>query len=199
MRVAAYLLAAVLAVSTFAGCGGIESGGEAEGTADSGNEKEAGEQNNAMGRYVEKDVELGGSSLTDWNSRLFRQEDGSFLLADNSGFVLRSTDNGASWVREDMAWLARMKEENKYILTMAIGPDGTAAVVWTEPEEGTEDSGNGVQLKMDMQLTLIKTDGTEIPAEIKLEEGEWWINGVYISNDGRVFATAAGPNLYEVI
>ena len=198
VRAAAYLLAAVLAVSTFAGCGGIESGGEAEGTADSGNEKEAGEQNNAMGRYVEKDVELGGSSLTDWNSRLFRQEDGSFLLADNSGFVLRSTDNGASWVREDMAWLARMKEENKYILTMAIGPDGTAAVVWTEPEEGTEDSGNGVQLKMDMQLTLIKTDGTEIPAEIKLEEGEWWINGVYISNDGRVFATAAGPNLYEV-
>lgn len=48
VRVAAYLLAAVLAVSTFAGCGGIESGGEAEGTADSGNEKEAGEQNNAM-------------------------------------------------------------------------------------------------------------------------------------------------------
>lgn len=87
MRAAAYLLAAVLAVSTFAGCGGIESGGEAEGTADSGNEKEAGEQNNAMGRYVEKDVELGGKSLTDWNSRLFRQEDGSFLLADNSGFV----------------------------------------------------------------------------------------------------------------
>ncbi len=77
VRAAAYLLAAVLAVSTFAGCGGIESGGEAEGTADSGNEKEAGEQNNAMGRYVEKDVELGGSSLTDWNSRLFRQEDGT--------------------------------------------------------------------------------------------------------------------------
>ena len=60
VRVAAYLLAAVLAVSTFAGCGGIESGGEAEGTADSGNEKEAGEQNNAMGRYVESEELLGG-------------------------------------------------------------------------------------------------------------------------------------------
>ena len=133
-----------------------------------------------MGRYVEKDVELNGSVLTDWNSRLFKQEDGSLLLADNSGFILRSTDNGASFTKADVQWLDKMKAENKYILTMAIGLDGTAAVVWTEPEEGTEDSGNGVQLKMDMQLTLIKPDGTEIPVEMKLGEDEWWLSLIHI-------------------
>lgn len=153
-RAAAYLLMAALSVGTFTGCGG-GSGNGAGGAADSGQEAGDAEQKDAMGRYVEKDVDLGGSSLTDWRSRLFRQEDGSYLLADNSGFVLRSTDNGASWLKADMPWLTKMKEENKYIRFMAIGLDGTAAVVWTEPEEGTEDSGNGVQLKMDMQLPYV--------------------------------------------
>lgn len=122
-----------------------------------------------MGRYVEKDVDLGGNALTDWNSRLFKQADGSFLLADNSGFVLRSTDGGASWTRENLPWLVKMKEEDKYIRTMAFGLDGTAAVVWTEPEEGSGEDGNGVQLKPDMQLTLVKPDGTQILADVKTE------------------------------
>lgn len=193
---AACLLAAVLAAGTLAGCGGIEGGGTSGVT---GVEKETEEeQNKAMGRYVERDVDLGGNGLTDWNSRLFHQEDGSLLLADNSGFVLRSMDNGASWTKEDLAWLARMKEEDKYIYTMAIGPDGTAAVVWTEPEEGSGGEGNGVQLKMEMQLTLVKPDGTELPVEVKLEVDDMWLNGVYISDNGRIFATAAGSHLYEV-
>ena len=151
-----------------------------------------------MGRYVEKDVDLGGNALTDWNSRLFKQADGSFRLVDNSGFVLRSTDGGASWTREDLPWLAKMKEEDKYIRTMAFGLDGTAAVVWTEPEEGSGEDGNGVQLKMDMQLTLVKPDGTLIPVTINLEPEDMWLNAVYIADNGRIFATASGTNLYEV-
>lgn len=195
----AWLLAAALTVGTLAGCGDGNESGDRTGSITSP-DKEAGaeEQNSAMGRYVEKDVDLGDSSLTDWNSRIFTQKDGSLLLSDNSGFVLRSTDNGASWKKEDLAWLARMKEEDKYILTMAFGPDGTAAVIWTEPEEGSGEDGNGVQLKMDMQLTLVKPDGTEIPVKVKLEEGDMWLNGAYISDTGRIFVTAAGNHLYEV-
>ncbi len=197
-RLAACLLAVSLTAGMLAGCGGKGSTEAGVGESKDGTDVGTDEQGTAMGRYVEKDVELNGSALTDWNSRLFKQADGSYLLADNSGFVLRSTDNGASWTKADLPWLAKMKAENKYILSMAIGPDGTAAVIWTEPEEGTEDSGSGVQLKMDMQLTLVKTDGTETPVEIKLGEDEWWINAVYISDDGRIFATASGSNLYEV-
>lgn len=197
-RLAACLLAVALTAGMLAGCGGKGSTEVVGGESQDGTNVGADEQGTAMGRYVEKDVELNGSALTDWNSRLFKQADGSYLLADNSGFVLRSTDNGASWTKADLPWLAKMKAENKYILSMAIGPDGTAAVIWTEPEEGTEDSGSGVQLKMDMQLTLVKPDGTETPVEIKLGEDEWWLNAVYISDDGRIFATASGSNLYEV-
>ncbi len=197
-RLAACLLSVALAAGMLAGCGGKGSTEAGIGESKDGTDAGTDEQGTAMGRYVEKDVELNGSALTDWNSRLFKQADGSYLLADNSGFVLRSTDNGESWTKENLPWLAQMKAENKYILSMAIGQDGTAAVIWTEPEEGTEDSGSGVQLKMDMQLTLVKPDGTETPVEMKLGEGEWWINAVYISDDGRIFATASGPNLYEV-
>ncbi len=197
-RLAACLLAVALTAGMLAGCGGKGSTEVVGGESQDGTNVGADEQGTAMGRYVEKDVELNGSALTDWNSRLFKQADGSYLLADNSGFVLRSTDNGASWTKADLPWLAKMKAENKYILSMAIGPDGTVAVIWTEPEEGTEDSGSGVQLKMDMQLTLVKPDGTETPVEIKLGEDEWWLNAVYISDDGRIFATASGSNLYEV-
>ena len=194
-RLAACLLSVALAAGMLAGCGGKGSTEAGIGESKDGTDAGTDEQGTAMGRYVEKDVELNGSALTDWNSRLFKQADGSYLLADNSGFVLRSTDNGASWTKENLPWLAQMKAENKYILSMAIGQDGTAAVIWTEPEEGTEDSGSGVQLKMDMQLTLVKPDGTETPVEMKLGEDEWWINAVYISDDGRIFESASGPNL----
>ncbi len=194
-RIAAWLTAIVLMSGMLVGCGKSGLGADADGNAADGSGAAQGE---AMGRYVEKDVDLGGNALTDWNSRLFKQADGSFRLVDNSGFVLRSTDGGASWTREDLPWLAKMKEEDKYIRTMAFGLDGTAAVVWTEPEEGSGEDGNGVQLKMDMQLTLVKPDGTLIPVTINLEPEDMCLNAVYIADNGRIFATAAGTNLYEV-
>lgn len=147
-RIAACLLAFAMTAGMLAGCGGgTETGGSDDSGAGaaSGKEEQAqdGGQENGMGRYVEKTADLGGSSLTDWNGRVFSMADGSLLLSDNSGFVLRSLDNGASWSKEDLPWLTKMKEENKYIYTMAFGPDQTAAVIWTEPEEGAGTAATG--------------------------------------------------------
>ncbi len=199
-KLTACLMVLVLTATLFTGCG--TSGTEATNPDTPGADSETVTKENpdgiAMGRFVEQEVELGDNGLTDWNSRVFQQADGSLLLSDNSGFVLRSRDNGASWVKEDLDWLKQMKEEDKYILTMAFGPDQTAAVIWTEPEEGSVDDGNGVQLKMDMQLTIVKPDGTFVPAELKLEAEDVWVNGVSISNDGRIFASTLSSNLYEI-
>lgn len=204
-RIAACLLAFAMTAGMLAGCGGgggtETDGSDGSGTdAASGKEEQAqdGGQENGMGRYVEKTADLGGSSLTDWNGRVFSMADGSLLLSDNSGFVLRSLDNGASWSKEDLPWLTKMKEENKYIYTMAFGADQTAAVIWTESEEGSGDSGDGVQLKMDFQLTLVKSDGTEVPAEVKLEAEDGFLNFVSISDQGRIIVSTLGSNLYEV-
>lgn len=200
-KLAACLLAVVLAAGTLTGCGGKTDHTNDGGTSSAPDDEAAAQedaQGTAMGRYVEKETDLGGNSLTDWNSRVFSMEDGSLLLSDNSGFVLRSKDNGASWVKEELPWLTQMKEENKYIFTMAFGPDQTAAVIWTEPEEGSGGEGNGVQLKMDMQLTIVNPDGTQMPVDIKLEEGDVWVNSVSISNTGRIIVSTLGSNLYEV-
>ena len=148
-RIAACLLAMLLTVTTFIGCGtdSTQTGSTDNGNTDkapaSGEAAQDETSETAMGRYVEKETDLGDNSLTDWNSRVFPMADGSFLLSDNSGFVLRSQDNGASWVKEDLPWLKQMKEDDKYILTMAFGPDQTAAVIWTEPEENSGEDGNG--------------------------------------------------------
>ena len=94
-RIAACLTALVLTAGALAGCGRDNADVvNREDEKNPGTVTEEEEQGTAMGRFVESKIALYENSLTDWNSRLFRQEDGSLLLADNSGFVLRSTDKG---------------------------------------------------------------------------------------------------------
>lgn len=198
-RIAACLVTVALSAGVLAGCGKAGGDGADVGTVDTDHGEASDEtadggeaQGTAMGRFVERNVELGGDSLTDWNSRVFKQEDGSLLIADNSGFVLCSHDNGDTWTREDLPWLTQMSEEGKWIMSMAFGTDKTAAVVWTEPmDQNSAD-------EINMQLSLFKPDNTEVPVEIKLSAGDLWVSSVYISDTGRIFANAAGPNLYEV-
>ena len=194
-----WLLAAALTLGMLTGCGGTDADdGIVSGEAESGGTVRKEEQGTAMGRYVEKDVELNGNDLTDWNSRVTEMEDGSFFITDNSGFALRSRDNGANWTEETPSWLTKMKEDNKYIRDMAVGPDGTAAVIWTSPIDQEGDEGDGVQLSMDMQLTVIRPDGTEIQVETKLASDDMWVDSVYVSDTGRILVNAAGSTLYEV-
>lgn len=74
--------------------------------------------------------------------------------------------------------------------------------------EGTEngdDSGEdksagagAVPITLDTKLLVVKPDGTEIAVETALEEDDFWINNVYISEAGRIIVGTLGPNLYEV-
>ncbi|MBD5508059.1 MAG: carbohydrate ABC transporter substrate-binding protein [Lachnospiraceae bacterium] len=193
-----WLLVAALTIGTLTGCGADADDGTGSGVAGSDSAGQEGEQGTARGRYVEKDVELNGNDLTDWNSRVVEMEDGSLLLTDNSGFALRSRDNGANWSEETPAWLAKMKEDNKYIRDMAVGPDGTAAVIWTVPIDQGGEGGNGVQLSLNMQLTVVKPDGTEVQVETRLASDDFWLDTVYVSDTGRILVNASGSTLYEV-
>lgn len=191
-RIVTYLIVVVLMVGMLTGCGGDDIG---DMNADSSGvnstvSNEGDGQRTAMGRYVEQDVSLNGNSLSDWNSRVFRQEDGSLLLAVNSGFVLRSWDNGGSWIGEQIPWLTQLAWEGNYILSIAIGPDQTAAVIYTMSlEENTSEN---------IKLVLVKPDNTEILVNIELTEEDKWLTAVYISDTGRIIVSTMSSNLYEV-
>ncbi|MDE7248051.1 MAG: hypothetical protein K2N43_09215, partial [Lachnospiraceae bacterium] len=201
-KIAAWLLTVALALGMLTGCGGAASAdadsGTAGGAAGGNGAAREEEQETAMGRYVEKTAVLNGSGLTDWNSRITELEDGSLFLTDNSGFAIQSWDNGASWIKATPDWLTKMKEDGKYIRDMAVGPDGTAAVIWTVPMDQETEEGDGVQLSMDMQLTVFKPDGSEVQVEPKLLSDDMWVDSVYISDTGRILVNAAGTTLYEV-
>lgn len=192
-RLAACLLAAVLTAGALTGCGGTGGGdtGSTGMSVESGDngavQGEEKEQGTAMGRYVEREISWNGSTLSDWNSRLFEMEDGSILLIENSGLVLRSWDKGGSWVREELPWFTRITQEEGYVLCMAMHTDGTAAVIWTDSLE-----------EMEMKLLIVKPDSTEIPVEIPIGPEDMWLDSVYISDDGRIFVGTLSSTLYEV-
>lgn len=191
-RSVVYLIVGALVAGMLTGCGGDDIGGtnlDSSGVNNTVSNEEDG-QRTAMGRYVEQDVSLNGNSLSDWNSRVFRQEDGSLLLAVNSGFVMRSWDNGGSWIGEQIPWLTQLVREGNYILSMAFGPDQTAAVIYTMSlEENTSEN---------IKLLLVKPDNTEIPVDIELTEEDGWLTAVYISDMGRIIVSTLSSNLYEV-
>lgn len=212
-KIQGYLLAAVLLTGTLTGC---SMGGNPGNTGIDGslhqtdNDVQDGQQRTAMGRYVEKEVEL-SYGLSDFNGRLFQQQDGSLFLVDNSGFVLGSWDDGGTWIEESLPWFTQMTQEGNLIMSMALGDDQTAAVLYCAPEEaGTEDDDNldeevetegtdntGVTGR-DMMLLLVKPDGTQIPVEADLPEEDADFYAVYISDTGRIIASTLSSDLYEI-
>lgn len=208
-----YLLAAVLLTGLLTGCSVGENTGNTgiDGNLyQAGGDVQDGQLGTAMGRYVEKEVEL-SYSLSDFNSRLFQQKDGSLLLVDNSGFVLSSWDDGGTWIEESMPWFTQMVQEGNLIMSVALGEDRSAAVICCAPEEAdredddnadgeeeSEETDNTDVKGMDMMLLLVKPDGTKISVEADLPEEDVDFYDVYISDTGRIIASTLSSTLYEI-
>lgn len=218
-RMAALGAALILVCSFLAGCGrdsGVGSIGT-DGSGVDGSSAAVGDGNVQeavpTGRYVEKRVELNDSSLSDWKSRLFAQEDGSLLLVEDSGLVLRSWDNGGSWIREELPGFSRIVQEGNLVMCTAIGRDQTIAVLWMDPEwmeseeteeqeeagaEGSEEPKDQFTPEFDIKLLIVRPDDTEITADIKLTKEDGSLIGVHISDTGRIFVSTMSSTLYEV-
>ena len=178
----------------------------------------------AMGRYVEEEQNL-SDRISGYQSRLCRLEDGRLLIADGIADFIASIDNGASWETDEREWKTRMAEENIYVMDIAVGKDNTTAVLYdairsgrtieTVDGEETELTGSAEMdgaaeaeeagaeeadaFTWQPEVTVIKPDGTQIQAdEISVTEEENYLEKIFVSDTGRVFATTYGSNIYEI-
>lgn len=198
-RIPAGILSFAILAALLAGCGnGMDSvDGPAENiSSDSGNESGQSSpqspDSTAMGRYVEEIIDL--SDRISYGNNLYRLENGELIITDYLNDFLRSSDNGAAWEADIRSWRDSLPGPDS-IENLAIGGDNTMAVIY---DAGGEDSSEENPFVVDNELMLIKPDGMQAPVEVPLTEEDESCRMAWISDQGRIFVSTYGPNLYEV-
>ncbi len=146
----------------------------------------------SMGRYVETQIDL-AEQLKAQNAGMEMQSmcrlaDGRIVILDGIAGVLVSEDEGDTWSVENPAWFTQMQEEQIFISSMAMTPDGTAAVVYDPADNGDE---------FQPVMKLVLPDGAEVPVEMALTEEEKYVRQVIADEDGRIFANTF-DGVYEI-
>lgn len=169
---------------------------------------------NAMGRYVEEAIDI--SDQVGYGCRLFQLEDGSLVMTDKEREFKRSEDNGITWEIDQRDWRTAMIESETSIIDYAVGADNTVGIIYDakngnimkeasdedtdseaeEDENEAEETDN--YFDVSPELLIVWPDGTQIAADTSsLEEGND-ICRVWISDEGRIFATTYGTAVYEI-
>lgn len=184
------LLLAVVLVFTLAGCGGGNSnGGQSNASSGAGTAAEGGEQKGnpdganeqqAMGRYVEEEIDLTELASSPFTN-LCRREDGSLVALNCTGGYLVSKDEGVTWNDETPEWL---REIDGWTSMIAMTPDGTCGISYYAGEEEIN--------------ILVLSDGTQVPIEIPSTEENKYIRQIIATDDNRMLANVGLGNLYEV-
>lgn len=200
----AVFLAAAAVVIFIGGCGTAESSDGAS-SADGGAGGDV--SSAAMGRYVEEVTDL-SDKISGRSNGLYQLSNGNLLISDKSGEFMKTGDNGAIWMTDTRRWWSKMLEEGVYVMSMAVGPDNTVALIRQvdvdtpeeEKEDGEESSSDGQSsYELNPQALIIKPDNTEIPVDVPITESEGYLYRIYIADNGRIFiSTMGGSVLYEV-
>lgn len=213
----AVFLAMAAAVVSVGGCGGT--GSENNGTVSTDNDGTGGSSSSAMGRYVEEVTDL-SDKISGRGNGLYQLSDGNLLISDKSGEFMKAENNGTAWITDTRSWWSEMLEDGVYVMSMAVGPDNTIAMIRQVDADTSADetaSGDADTLQDEMtgeeesslddfssfelnpQVLIIKPDNTEIPVDIQITESEAYLYQIYIADNGRIFvSTMGGSDLYEV-
>ncbi len=172
---------------------GNEENSQNVGSGENLNSEKNNNENQAMGRYIENEI----SSLKDYvtNPRdVRRMEDGSLAVIDIDSGMWTSTDNGETWNHKELDWFNSLKEKEAYIMSIGMSPDGyflLSYAVFDDLDSGEEN------FSFSTKCLLIKQDGTQIECDIKLKDSTYIIN-TFVSDDGRMFASAMNGSFYEI-
>lgn len=202
----AILLLSSMLAALLSGCGAPAENGNGTNTEEAGNTGVGGQDalssadGVAMGRYLEEVTDLSGQ-ITGYNEQIYRLSDGSMVITDAYVDFLRSEDNGVTWETDKRDWRTAMLEENVYIMSVAISTDGTVGIIYEDNatnKEDDEEEESAEPYELNPNCMIIKPDGTEIPVEISVTEDDEYPNAVWIAENGRMFVSTLGPNIYEI-
>jgi ABC-type glycerol-3-phosphate transport system substrate-binding protein len=182
------ILLAISLATGFSGCGYITKNTQISDDTLLASNTQEDTQSDAMGRYVEKTIELesyGASALKvlDDNSIMYASEDG----------VFKSTDNGDTW--EDVTSQAFKDFLDKgYTLNIAIANDGTIAGQYNQ----SSDSDNIEDFKWNTYIVVITPDGESREVKPDFTEDESYAREMCFDDNGRLIATTYSNNIYEI-
>lgn len=197
-RMAAVLLTAAM-LFTMAACGAENNEGtdtadedvDSTGTDTGNGDREPGGSTGggvtAMGRYVEEQIDL-SDRISSQYLDLCKREDGSLVILSDSGMLV-SKDEGLTWEEETPDWLSSIRQEDIYVMSMAMAPDGTAALL--------QGKNVGLGEDWDQWLELVLPDGTRVSVEAQLTEEERYFKQVVFGDDSSIFA-ATDSSVYRV-
>lgn len=204
-RILAVLLLFTILLTAVIGCDSSGLTGNGESTkkedsqsTDTGRENmQQPEDGTAMGRYVENVTDL-SDRINGWQGGgLYRLSDGSLVITDAYKPFIVSKDNGVTWGDDSRPWHDQMRENDTYIMSMAVGPDNTMGVIYQDDTEDNETEEEKVTLNS--RLLVVKPDGTKVTLDPEITEEDNFIWQVYISDTGRIFVSTVGSgNIYEI-
>lgn len=200
-RAAAVFLLFVMLLTVIGGCGAPVNQESSQGTAngknteDGGLEPQTSGENTAMGRYVENVTDLSDRLTGYGEGSLYKLSDGSLVITDDYHPFLISRDNGATWEEDERPWHSKFVEDQTYIMSMAVGPDNTVAVIYDDNTQEDEED----EYKLFPVLLVIGPDGTETIVDITLPDDDDYLYRAYITDSGRLFVTSMrSGNIYEI-
>lgn len=192
--VAIFLALSALTVS-INGCGAAENG--SGNAVENGSMAEDGFSPEAMGRYVEETTDL-SDKISGRGNGLYQLSNGNLLISDKNGEFMKTEDNGKIWMTDTRSWRTKMLEEGAYIMSMAVGPDNTVALI-RQVDVSENVSENPLDYVLNPQVLIVKPDNTEIPVDVPIMDSDDYAYKIYIADNGRIFVSTIGSSsLYEV-
>lgn len=204
-KIICLLLAAVM----LAGCGNQGAGGGPQKDGQKGlAEGEKGQPGEtATGRYREEEIDLTDELEAVSNLKIL--SDGTLLISDKYCGLWESKDTGASWERVKNEWLDQKMNE-AYFLDVQVNAEGTLGIIYEDYAEDPGELGEDGQQQEEEQnqeqessfspkCMLVKSDGTELLVPFSLTEDDMYPKNIWMSEQGRMFVTTQGWNIYEVM
>lgn len=169
---------------------------------DSQEEAASSDKTKIMGRYVEEEITLPleVTASSDYPKAVLQILDGGELaiLEETAGMYV-SENGGEVWEKKDTPWLTSLEEA--YISHMALAPNGSAAVIYSNSAEETEEDSETLQngnLEASYQPKYLYGDADGAEHEIPYTDTEDYLHQLWFSKDSRLYGYSIGGKVYEI-